>query len=868
MSRIVGFFTEEENKAAGVRSSVGECDKCGLYRKCNSPQMSLSGEGRMKTLIIGEAPGETEDEQGTQWVGKVGQLLRGKVARHKLDLDKDFWKINALGCRPSKDGKNRKPTKSEIKHCRPAVLKAIQDLKPLHIWLLGGVAVESLYEGRHSYKEISLWRGQCIPDPVHKAWVVPMFHPSYLSRNEKDEITQSVYDRDLTFAVRCLQYPERPEFINPYSKVVILTEYQKVIDLLDWIIANPPEWLDFDYETTGIKPFKAGHQIATISVSFDNGESAYAFPYQYKGWFTSEQQNEIQRRWFAILRNPDIHKAAHSMQFESLWSKWIVGTFPESLDWCTMNAAHVEDGRKKYNGLDVQAFFKFGIEGWDRDIAPFLKSRKGSEFNRVMEAPLPKLLMYNAIDSLVQGMLRVEQITHFTENPDKWQAFSTITMPGLHSLVRIQDNGINMDKVYYSREFLERHAELQALEAKILNSDEAQAFQTLTKEKYDFTPEHTRILLYDVLKVEKEKFTESGLESTEASVLASINNQTLKDIIVYRKLEKVRNTYIAQFLREIDDDSRMRPNYNMHKVQTYRSSSSNPNFQNVPNRDQEAKKISRSGVLPSKGNIILDWDYGAMEFKIASALCQDPVMVAYCHDPKTDIHRDTAGEVFAIDTKYVTKDMRFHTKNGMVFPTIYGSWYKNTARNIWTVAKDLPTGHPEKITVREYLYEVGVLKSLKSPEADFETHMKEVEREWWSKFKVLKQWQEKQWKNYIEKGYLTMPFGFHASGYLSRNDIINYPVQGSAFHCLIWSMNKIRQFMEDNRLLSLLIGQIHDNLIYDCCPDEKDFIVKTSTFFATENIRQENPWIIVPLVIEWEETDVDGSWYSKKDLAA
>jgi DNA polymerase-1 len=425
-----------------------------------------------------------------------------------------------------------------------------------------------------------------------------------------------------------------------------------------------------------------------------------------------------------------------------------------------------------------------------------------------------------------------------------------------------------MDRAYYSKEFLERHEEIKQLAGKILNSDECRAFHSLTREDYDFTPEHTRTLLYRVMGLEKEKFTESGLESVDASVLASINSQTLKDIIHYRKLEKVRNTYIAQFLREIDDDGRMRPNYNMHKVQTYRSSSSNPNFQNVPVRDQEAKKISRSGVIPSKGNLILDWDYGAMEFKIVTALSQDPVMVAYCHDPKTDIHRDTAGEVFAIDTSFVTKDMRFHTKNGMVFPTIYGSFFKNTAKNIFSATMNLPTGHPEKITVKEYLYEIGVLKSIKSPEADFEAHMKEVEANWWGKFKVLKQWQERQWKDYIEKGYLSMPFGFRAEGYLSRNEIINYPVQGTAFHCLIWSMNHIRQAMLDVGMLSFIIGQIHDNLLYDCCPEEKKEIVEVSTHLATERIRQQNPWIIVPLAVEWEETDVDGSWYSKKDLAA
>lgn len=441
-------------------------------------------------------------------------------------------------------------------------------------------------------------------------------------------------------------------------------------------------------------------------------------------------------------------------------------------------------------------------------------------------------------------------------------------MPGLRSLIDIQDTGINMNSKYYAQQFLDRNEELKAKEAHIMASEEVKKFTEVTGKTFDFSPDHMRTLLYNILGVKSVKLTDSGLESVDASVLQSIDNALAKEIISYRKLEKVRNTYIAQFLREIDDDSRMRPNFNLHTVQTYRSSSSRPNFQNIPVRDKEAKKISRDGIIPSKGNIILDWDYGAMEFKIVSCLSQDPVMVKYCHDLSTDIHRDQAGLIFGIQNEYVSKDMRFHTKNGFVFPTIYGSWYKNTARNIFEAAMNLVTGHPEKLTVKQYLYEVGILKSLKKPEEDFEQHVKEVESQWWKRFKILKKWQEAQWAKFKEKGFLEMPFGFRAEGYLSRNEIINYPVQGTAFHCLVWSMNEIREAKYSSNWLSLIIGQIHDNLLYDCYPPEKQAIVTESTFIATELIRQYNPWIIVPLMIEWEETEIDGSWVTKKDLAA
>jgi hypothetical protein len=212
--------------------------------------------------------------------------------------------------------------------------------------------------------------------------------------------------------------------------------------------------------------------------------------------------------------------------------------------------------------------------------------------------------------------------------------------------------------------------------------------------------------------------------------------------------------------------------------------------------------------------------------------------------------------------------MRFHTKNGFVFPTIYGSYYKNTARNVFEATMGLPTGHPEKLSVKQYLYEIGILKSANNPEEDFEKHVKEVESQWWRRFKVLKKWQEAQWSKFKEDGFLEMPFGFRAEGFLSKNEIINYPVQGTAFHCLVWSMNEIRGAKYGLHWLSKIIGQIHDNLLYDCVPSEKQEIVTESTFIATKLIQQYNPWIIVPLMIEWEETEIDGSWVTKKDLAA
>ena len=99
--KVKPFFTDEQLKSVYMsKSQDSKCLECGLFKTCKSPKMPVTGEGRKKCLIIAEAPGEEEDFQNTQLVGRAGSLLRGRLEERGLDLDLDFWKTNALACRP------------------------------------------------------------------------------------------------------------------------------------------------------------------------------------------------------------------------------------------------------------------------------------------------------------------------------------------------------------------------------------------------------------------------------------------------------------------------------------------------------------------------------------------------------------------------------------------------------------------------------------------------------------------------------------------------------------------------------------------------------------------------------------------------
>jgi len=166
------------------------------------------------------------------------------------------------------------------------------------------------------------------------------------------------------------------------------------------------------------------------------------------------------------------------------------------------------------------------------------------------------------------------------------------------------------------------------------------------------------------------------------------------------------------------------------------------------------------------------------------------------------------------------------------------------------------------------IYELGDCNPEQQPRArTFEKHIQEVEYDFWNKrFRVYNQWKKDWWKAYLDKGYFETLTGFYIAGNLDRKQTINYPVQGSAFHWLLWSLIRIQRIMNKHKMKSLIIGQIHDSIVADIYKRElKDYleIVKQVIY---EDIRKHWSWIIVPLIVEAEVAPINKSWYEKKEI--
>jgi DNA polymerase I-like protein with 3'-5' exonuclease and polymerase domains len=259
-------------------------------------------------------------------------------------------------------------------------------------------------------------------------------------------------------------------------------------------------------------------------------------------------------------------------------------------------------------------------------------------------------------------------------------------------------------------------------------------------------------------------------------------------------------------------------------------------------------------MKPSRGCKIVDSDYRALEVAINASYSNDKSLLKYLNDPSTDMHRDTAADCYLLKQDQVTKGIRQGVKGGMVFASFYGSYFKQTAPDLWELAdvEKLADG----TVLKEHLRKKGI-KTYKQ----FEALIEEAERILWKeRFPEHDAWRKEQHKFYKEHGYVELHTGFRCYGPMSRNNSFNTPPQGSGYHVLQWTMNKVSKKIDKYCERSYLIGEIHDAMILNVHPSEEDWIAKWIYEYGTVKVREHWPWITAPLQIEWSESAIDGSW--------
>jgi len=879
-----GFFKNYIPKPKRTTSrSLDSCESCGLYRNCHSPKMEYTGEGKRKVLIVAEAPGQTEDREGIQLIGRAGQVLRDFLSSLDWDLDRDCWKTNALRCWPGKG--NPTPTLKQIRSCHPYLIQTIKELKPKVILLLGKEAIRSYLLDRVSVGNLTKWRGWIIPDQEIQSWVCPTFHPSFVMRSEGEHggnpTVRLIFEQDLKRALSKVDddFPIEWALENDKKRVNILTEQSDIASYLEEINQNPPKQISIDYETTGLKPWRKGHRVLCMAVSKSSDDST-VFPIEY---YTDEEMKSYKnhasgvKNWALLnklLTNSKIGKIAHNLKFEHNWSREALGIIPKNWIWDSMLAAHVLDNRSGITGLKTQVFINFGILGYDDTVKPYIspssaeKKKYGANaFNRMYNCPIKDMLLYCGLDALYTHRLAKKQMLEMGVRAGRsrnklFKAYKLLHN-GTLALADVEANGIAFDDDHFSKQFNALSRKIKKTKQKIDNDPDVTNWEKSEggKKFNPASPDDVKKLLYNYKKIEPTKTTDKGNASIHQSVLEKLTKDypIVKSILDLRSLTKTRSTNIEGMIREAWGGF-LHPTFSLNTVRTYRSSSSEPNFQNIPIRNDMIRRIIRGGLVARPGRQLLEVDYSGIEVRIAACYHQDPTMLKYINDPSNDMHRDMAAECFLMEPDQVTKELRYSAKNGFVFPQFYGDYYKPCAKAMWAFIQNK---FVQDQTVVQWLKRQGI-KNIH----DFTDHIQDVEYRFWNeRFPVYNQW-KKQWVNrYYKTARLEMYTGFRCQGVLNKNDIVNYPIQGTAFHCLLWSLIQIVEKIKEEKWKSKVIGQIHDSVVMELEPSERDYVLTTLKKIMCEDIRKQWSWIMVPLDIEAEITPIDGSWLEKEKIA-
>jgi DNA polymerase I len=442
---------------------------------------------------------------------------------------------------------------------------------------------------------------------------------------------------------------------------------------------------------------------------------------------------------------------------------------------------------------------------------------------------------------------------------------------GALALSTVSNNGMPVDVGYIERMIPQLEKSIAKHEEWLKDDESWELWKSEYGRKSNLgSAEQLTHILYDVLGFEApEDKTMSGKEKADADSLLDVGEPFTDTYVQWKYRIKCRD--ILANLLIYATCGRVYPNFNLNIARSYRSSCTDPNLQNIPVRNPFHAKMIRSAFVPHPDYHIVEIDFSGVEVSVAACYHKDPVMIEYLLDPEKDMHRDMAAEIFKCNPDQVDKKVRYIGKNGFVFPEFYGSYYIDRAKAIWKMA-EMPDAYIEGVSPREWLGQCGVKErgycnaKKEILEGSFEEHIKEVERFFWEeRFGVYGQWKKDAYTQYLERGHMDSFTGFVYEGNFRRNQVINFPVQGSAFHCLLWSVIQLERKLRKG-WKSRLIGQIHDSVIAEVHKDElDDYLHVAFDIMCNKAAKHFEDWLIVPLNVEAEVAPAGRSWHEKKE---
>ena len=587
-------------------------------------------------------------------------------------------------------------------------------------------------------------------------------------------------------------------------------------DLNRWVEKlNQAKLFALDTETDNLDYMAAN--LVGISFALENGEAAY-LPLQldYLGAPKTLEKTTALTLLKPILENPTIQKVGQNFKYDlTIFARNGIDVqgvaFDTMLESYVLNSTgrhNMDDLAKRYLGHQTISF---------EEIAG--KGKNQLTFNQI---PLEKAAEYAAEDADVTMKLQQVLWEKLSKEPTLEKLFKEMELPLLGVLSRMERRGVLIDSdalFLQSNEIANRLSEL-----------EEQAY-VLAGQPFNLaSTKQLQEILFDKLGLPVIQKTPKGAPSTNEEVLEELafSHELPKVLVEHRGLSKLKSTYTDKLPQMVNPQTgRVHTSYHQAVTATGRLSSSDPNLQNIPIRNEEGRRI-RQAFIAREGFTIVAADYSQIELRIMAHLSQDQGLINAFSQGK-DIHRSTAAEIFGVALDEVTSEQRRNAK-AINFGLIYGM-------SAFGLSRQLGIGRADAQSYMDLYFKryPGV-----------QTFMHDIR-------------EKAKTQGYVETLFgrrLYLP-DINSSNGMRRKAAervaINAPMQGTAADIIKRAMIQLDQKLQNDPDIAMIM-QVHDELVFEVRSEKVEFFreqIKQHMEAAAE--------LVVPLIVEvgvgqnWDE---------------
>ena len=562
-----------------------------------------------------------------------------------------------------------------------------------------------------------------------------------------------------------------------------------------------------DTETTGLDPMTS--KIVGISFSVEPHRGAYIpLAHNYAGAPTQLDFDRTLVRLKSLLEDPAIGKVGQNLKYDQhIFANH--GIQLKGVEHDTLLQSYVLESHRPHDmdslasrHLDVKTIKFEEVAG------------KGANQIGFDQVSVETATEYSAEDADITLQLHRHLHPQIARDEKLQHIYRDIEMPVMQVLQKIERNGVLLDSALLAAQSHELGKTLLALETKA-HEQAGQIFNLNS-------PKQIQEILFEKQKLPVVKKTPSGTPSTDEDVLEklALDYPLPKTLLEYRGLAKLKSTYTDKLPRMVNQTTgRVHTNYAQAVAVTGRLSSTDPNLQNIPVRTAEGRRIREAFIAPP-GSTLLSADYSQIELRIMAHISGDESLLR-AFAAGEDIHRATAAEIFSTERDLVTSEQRRYAKV-INFGLIYGM-------SAFGLASQL-----------------GIERSAAQAYID----------RYFARYPGVAQYMQRTRDDARNLGYVETVFGRRLwlaeikspngpRRQAAERAAINAPMQGTAADLIKLAMIAVQDWLEREKMKSMIIMQVHDELVFEAPNAEVDKLTG-----AIPKLMTEVATLAVPLLVE------------------